>query len=254
MAGGQILRQLLVAPAADAGLFVRRDVGGEPALHHFTAQVLALVKTKPQIARRMALAAVAERRRQIGAAIPLLILVEIRRETLLLEERQVPEFHAPTLVERERQLVLRVGLFHRRQTEQIILDRQHVIAAQFGVRGIRHRRIQVALWADALTHRAYELIVAPVADAGFLVSGDVGAVNGAERQLEGEAACIRRAARRGVARHAVGGTRQVLAARQFVGDAGRRPGDRRRRLSAGGPQQRIQRVSSRQHHHGDNQP
>lgn len=59
MAGGQILRQLLVAPAANAGLLIRRDVGGEPALHHFTAQVLALVEAEPQIARRVALAAVA---------------------------------------------------------------------------------------------------------------------------------------------------------------------------------------------------
>ena len=54
--------------------------------------------------------------------------------------------------------------------------------------------------------------IAVVADAGRLVGRDVGGIERAEGQHEGESAGVRLAALGGVADHAIRGARQILAA------------------------------------------
>ncbi len=76
-------------------------------------------------------------------------------------------------------------------------------------------------------HGIEEILVAVVADAGLLVRRDVGRVERAERQFEGEPAGEWLAALRGVANDTVGSVREVLAAfdqarlRKLRGHAGR---------------------------------
>ncbi len=61
-----------------------------------------------------------------------------------------------------------------------------------------------------------ELRVGVMADAGFLVRGDVGGIDGAEGHVEGKAAGEGRAARRGVAGHAVRGMDEIFAALDLI--------------------------------------
>ena len=69
--------------------------------------------------------------------------------------------------------------------------------------------------------------IAVAADAGVFVGRDVGRVERAERQRKRQAAGIGGAARRGVADHAVGGSREIFAALdridigEIFGNAGR---------------------------------
>ena len=69
-----------------------------------------------------------------------------------------------------------------------------------------------AIRADALLHGLDELIVGPVADAGFLVRRDVGRVQRAERHLHRQAAGVGLATFGDVAGQAVRGAGQVFAA------------------------------------------
>ena len=68
-----------------------------------------------------------------------------------------------------------------------------------------------------LVHRGQELRVGVIADAGLLVRGDVGGIDGAEWQVEGEAAGVGRPARSGVAGLAVRGMGQIFAALDQIG-------------------------------------
>src|SRR5208282_4919097 len=90
-----------------------------------------------QIARRVTFATMAERGRQIGAAIDRGRLCGIGCKAPVAQERQIPERHAPALVEREAEVVLLVRYMLRRQAEQISPDRECIIAAQSRVRCVR---------------------------------------------------------------------------------------------------------------------
>ncbi len=57
VAGRQVLRELLVAPCADAGCLVARDVVGDPAFGVAAGELLRVVQRLQEIARRMAIAA-----------------------------------------------------------------------------------------------------------------------------------------------------------------------------------------------------
>ena len=117
---------------------------------------------------------------------------------------------------------------HRRQAEQIGLDRQRIGVGDVGVGRVRHRRIKPrAVAPHAAMHRVEKILVAVIADAGFLVRRDVGRIERAEGQLEREAAGIFRAARGGVADHAIRRPREIFAALDEA-----RLGERRR--DAGG--------------------
>ena len=82
------------------------------------------------------------------------------------------------------------------QAEQIGLDRQRVGIGHVGVGRIGHRRIKPrAVAADAALHGVEKIPIAVVADAGLLVGRDIGRIERAERQRNGEAAGIGLAAR-----------------------------------------------------------
>ena len=80
---------------------------------------------------------------------------------------------------------------HRRQAEQIGLDRQRIGVGHVGIGGVRHRRIKpCAVAADAAMDRVKKILVAVIADAGFLVGRDVGRIQRAERQPDRQPAGI----------------------------------------------------------------
>ena len=160
----------------------------------------------------MAFAAMRQRLGEIGAAIPFRAFRRIGLEARIRIEHRRPEAHRPALVERERQRVGGRCRAHRRQAEQIGFDRQRVRIRNVSVGRIRHRRIKPrAVAPDAAMHGVEEILIAVIADAGFLVGRDVGGIKRAERQLEAESAGIFLAARRGVADHAVRRLRQIFA-------------------------------------------
>jgi len=161
----------------------------------------------------MAFTAVPRPFHQVGAAVPLLGLLRVRLEAFVIEKQQVPQGDAPALVERKADVVLPVRLVHRFQAEQVGLDGEDVLARHQGVGGVRKGRVVVAaIRADALLHGLDELIVGPVADAGFLVRRDVGRVQRAERHLHRQAAGVGLAAFGDVAGQAVRGAGEVFAA------------------------------------------
>ena len=117
------------------------------------------------------------------------------------------------MVERKGERVRARRRVHRRKAEQRGLDGERVGVAHVGVRGERHRRIEIgAVAADAAMHGAQEIRIAVVADAGFPVGRDVGRVDGAEGQGEGKAAGKFLSVFRGVADHAIGGVGEIFAA------------------------------------------
>src|ERR1700728_4079522 len=100
MAGLDIVCELLVRPATDAGSRVGGDVIDVPAFEHGPGELPAIVHGKGDVAGRVALAAMAERCRKIGAAIFLSGKARLVSKAMLIEESQIPENHGPALVER----------------------------------------------------------------------------------------------------------------------------------------------------------
>ena len=87
----------------------------------------------------------------------------------------------------------------------------------------------LAVAMNALAHRALEGGIGPVADAGLDIGRDVGAVDDAERRLQRPPAGIDRAARAGVADHAIAERGELLAAGNGRGGKHRWIGPRNRR-------------------------
>src|SRR6185312_13979940 len=105
-----------------------------------------------------------------------------------------------------------VDLAHRLHGVEVRLDRIHVAARHVREPRIRERRIQpLALLIDAFVHRAVEIVLAPRADAGIRIGRDVGRIDDPERRRYRTPARIGFAARRGVARLAIAGAREVAA-------------------------------------------
>jgi hypothetical protein len=70
MSGVQMIGDLGVAPIADAGISVLRDVVGPPAVDDVASELVSVVERLAEIARRMAVSAMGERLNQVGAAVP----------------------------------------------------------------------------------------------------------------------------------------------------------------------------------------
>src|ERR1700730_1603512 len=92
----------------------------------------------------MTFTTMAERGRQIGAAIDRGRLCGIGYKAPVAQERHIPECHAPALVERKAEVILLVGYMVRRQAEQIGLDRECIVAANGRKRGVGKGRIEIA--------------------------------------------------------------------------------------------------------------
>src|SRR5713101_3817410 len=123
----------------------------------------------------VAIGAMRQRLREIGAPIPLRALRGIGLKPRIRIEQRRPEAHRPALVERKRQRIVGVRRAHRRQAEQIGLDRQSVGVCHIGVGRKRLRRITPStVFADAAMDSVEEILIAVIADAGLLVRRDVG--------------------------------------------------------------------------------
>src|SRR5215471_14675722 len=111
MARRQITLELLVGPTADAPVKIGGDVVGLPALDNCAGELSFVVQSKQDVARRVAIAAMAKRLDEIGAAIPLRRLVSIRPEAMRWLEQRIPEHHEIALIERKGDVVRRRGVF-----------------------------------------------------------------------------------------------------------------------------------------------
>src|ERR1700733_2237708 len=129
MASLEIVCELLVRPATDAGCHVRGNVIGVPPLEHGASELPAIVHGEGDVAGRMALAAMAERCRKVGAAIFLSGKVRSVPKTMRSEEGQIPECHSPALIEGKRELVRWRGRVHDPKAKDISFDCDCVIAA-----------------------------------------------------------------------------------------------------------------------------
>src|SRR5262245_24353916 len=140
-------------------------------------------------------------------------MARVRHKALIRVEEQTPERHQAALVERKPQLILRRDRPDRREGEEVRLDRQNIIVAEQGVRGVRECRVKMLpVLAHAEMHRGAEVVIAPVADAGLLVGGDVGRIELAQStEVKFSATGERVMARRSVAADAIAGTYQILA-------------------------------------------
>src|ERR1700738_3296743 len=75
----------------------------------------------------------------------------------------------------------------------------------------------LTIFSDALMQGSYKILVAPSADATFFVGRDVRRIERTKGQLESAATRKRFPRRRCVAGDAIGGSRQILAARHRIG-------------------------------------
>ncbi|MNF94226.1 hypothetical protein D3C84_769310 [compost metagenome] len=206
--GGQVIGR----PAA-FGEVLGQQAGGLVAEDHPAGHAQVLLQGTEGVARGVALAAMAEHFHQVLATLPLLALAVGRLQLHAVLVEHVPEGHAEAHVEGEGQVGLRTGLGDGLQAHQVGVDGVGVLPLEQVVGGVGHGRVELAaILALAQGHRLEEVVGAVVADAVLLVRGDVGAVDGAEGRHQRQAAGVLGAALDAVAGHAVGGTRQVLAA------------------------------------------
>src|SRR5262249_16329921 len=115
-----------------------------------------------------------------------------------------------------------------RQVEQISLDRKRVIVGDVSIGWKRHRGVKArTVPTHPALHSVKKILIAVIADAGFLVRRDVSRVEHPKRRGKSESAGIFRAVRRGVTDHAIGSPRQIFTAPYRIrvfeigGDAGR---------------------------------
>ena len=148
-----------------------------------------------------------------SAAIPRRRFRVVGLELSRLEVQRVPDQHRSANVERERQLICDDRVVRGRDRLEVGANREHVIARHFRVTGKRHRRIeQRSVPPLPLPHGGVEIGVAPCADSRLGVRRDVRRQNVAERRFDRPAAREGRAARRGMARTAIGSHGEIAAA------------------------------------------
>jgi hypothetical protein len=172
----------------------------------------------------MALATMAQHFDQILTALPGFTFAFSRLQLHAVLIEHVPEAQTEAQIERKAQIGLRAGFGDRLQAHQVGVDGVGVFAFEQVIGGVGHRRIEIAAIATlTFGHRSVEIISAVIADAMLFVRGDIGAVDGAEWRLQRQAASVLGAAFNAMARHAIGGTRQVLTAfdQLLVGRKGR---------------------------------
>src|SRR5271156_4981980 len=139
--------------------------------------------------RRMAGAAVPETFDEVGPAIPFGGFGGIRFEFAALEIERVPGRHSLPNIEREGQTVRNDTVANRPHRVEVSANGEHVALGYLRTVRIRHRRVeQLASVPPAVAQRADEKLVAPRADPGFAVGGDIGPDHDAERGLDRPAA------------------------------------------------------------------
>ena len=141
----------------------------------------------------------------------------ISAERSLAKEHGLPAKLQKPPGQRKRHVVASIHLPHRRQREQIRLDRQRIRIADIGEARIReHRKVVGAIWPHALAQRAQKLRIGPVPDSSVRIRRDVRAIKSAEWRGQCPPACERRSAHCGVARYTASRMYQVFAFRHRI--------------------------------------
>src|SRR5215471_12275769 len=99
MAKRQITLELFVGPTADAPIMIGSDIVCLPALDHCTSEFPLVVNGEQEVARRVAIAAMAEGLDEIGTPVPIGRLVCIRPEAMRRLEQRIPKHHQIALIE-----------------------------------------------------------------------------------------------------------------------------------------------------------
>ncbi len=219
MSGLEELRDVVRAPLTEAGRRLVREVRSEPVIVDGAGQVrrrsfVGAAFLVGRSARRVARPAVAEPLHEVGAAVPARVVRRVRAVGVGVEEDEIPQRHAPALIERERQVRLgRLQADRRDRMHEVRVHRGDVVVGDLRERRVRHRRIQMMARRDTAAQRAVEVLQRPSADAGIGIRRDVRRIDLADRRLQREAAGERGLAGNGVARVAVAQPREIGAAR-----------------------------------------
>ncbi len=216
-------------PAAHAQGLVRGDVGREPVLQRGAGQRLVRLFGAQQRFGRVAGAAMRRPGDEIGAAIPRRRFRGIGGEGAGPEVEPVPYRQGGADIIGKAQPVGFDGAADRSDRLHIRPQRGDIAVAHPGIGGIGHRRIKpLAAGGDAVLHGAAEILLAPAADTGLAIRGDVGGGEFSERRAQHQAAGKRHAVRRGVAGLAVAQDRLIAALGDFRGLVGGRGHDKHR--------------------------
>ncbi len=149
----------------------------------------------------------------IRAAIPFRRLLRVGLIAARPEVERVPEHHRLADVERERQLVRIHRVADRFNGLEISADRQHIVVAQLGIGGIRHRRIEaLTVVASALMQGGKELFVGPTSDTRLAIGRDVCSDDLSEGSFQRQPACERLPAGRCMTCGAIAEHRKVASA------------------------------------------
>ena len=181
---GAGIRFFDTAPQYGAGRSEQR-LGIALAKHARAREVLILLEPTQKVARRMAVAAVAEAFDQIRATIPRSRLGGIGRVRALLKVQLAPPNHRHAYIEGEIQMVDVHGIAHGFDRAQIREDRVDVRARDPGVKVVGHGRIHVlAAFVHAVVQGAVEIVGRPTPDACVRIGRDVWRHHVAERRIE----------------------------------------------------------------------
>ncbi|MNN10296.1 hypothetical protein D3C81_1232160 [compost metagenome] len=201
---------------------MRRDVRCHKAPKITALHRFGQIHLTQHTARRVAFPTVAQRIRQITAALPLRrITLRTDRQRILTAEQQIPANQRHTLVKRERHGVFRNGNIHRRTGHQIGIDIIGILTRHPFIRGIRHGRIQMTTArCHALGHRQEEVVLGPAANPLIGRRRQVTAIDSAERRIQRIPPCHWRATAGGMTGSAVGGLSQIAATGNLFGAGG----------------------------------
>jgi hypothetical protein len=107
---------------------------------------------------------------------------------------------------------------HRGKAEQVCLDCESVGIGDVGVGRIRHRWVETRAVAPKPALDGIEkILIGIVANTGSFIGRDIGRIERAEGQRNGQASGILLAPRAGMTDHAICGARQIFAAFNHVG-------------------------------------
>ena len=167
-AGLEIGRQFVVGPGADALLAIGGDVRRVPIVDRPAGEGALEVRLHREPLGRMAIAAMAEAVDEIGAAVHLGRTSTGRGGIRLRRKKSAFQPTSGADVEWEGQAGLLRGLVRRGNRSKVRADGERVVTRHAGEPLIGERGVEVLpVAADALMHRAIELVVRPGADSLF---------------------------------------------------------------------------------------
>src|SRR5580700_2650778 len=100
------MRQVRIAPGPQSAAVIGRDIVRAPARLEGPGKFLPIVQGEGQVARCMALTAMTQGLRQIGASVPYSVTLDVWLKALVGVEHRRPDAHQASLVERKCQRVL----------------------------------------------------------------------------------------------------------------------------------------------------